>query len=452
MQITKQNIDNLTSTLKLTISKEDYAPKVEKTLKDYIKKATIPGFRPGMAPMGLIKKTHGKHVLLDEINKIISDSLTNYISENKLHVLGDPLPNETEQKEIDWENPSEMEFFFDIAEAPAVNVDLTKKMSLKQYNIIVDDKMLESYIENFSNRYGSYKPGKKVKSDELLKGDFIELNSKGEALENGINIDDVSISLAVIKDEDSKKKFDGAKVDDVIVFNPKIAFPNDTDRAAMLNVSKEEVAKIESDFSFTIKDIKTYESAKLDQDLFDKVLGKDVAKTEEEFKSKVRDDIRTNLMFETDYKLKLDSREHLLDTVKIEIPVEFLKRWLLYTNTSKLSAEEIERDFPLFEQDLKWQLIKDTILKDNDVKIENEEIVNMAKEVARMQFKQYGINFVENEHLETYAQQILKNEDERKKLIERLIEDKIVGVIKEKVKIDEKEITAEEFNKLFDTK
>lgn len=451
MQITRENIDELNAVLRLSISKEDYEPKVEKVLKDYRRTAKIDGFRVGMAPMGLLRKMHGKPVLLEEINKIISDSVSNYMEENKLNILGDPLPNEAEQKSIDWDNPQDMEFVFDIGFAPEFEIKLSKKDKLNQYNIVVDDKMLETYIDNYAQRYGSFKPTKKIEKDELLKGDLAQLDDKGEIIKNGLTILDVTMSLDVMKDEESKKAFKGKKVNDSVDFNPTKAYPNDTDRAAMLRISKEEVNDVTTDFRFTIKEVMKFEKAELNQDLFDKVFEKDSVKTAEEFKAKVKEDIQNNLAFETDYKLKIDSREKLLSKIEMQLPEAFLKRWLEASN-KELTPDQIEKDYPLFEQDLKWQLIKDKLLRENEVKIEEQEIIDMAKEVARMQFKQYGINFVEDEHLNTYAQQMIQKEDERKRLVERIIEDKIVEIIKEKVKIEESEVTAEEFNKFFENK
>jgi len=392
---------------------------------------------------------HGKSVLLEEINKIISESVSNFMTENKLNILGDPIPNETEQKTINWENPEDMEFVFDIGLAPEFELKLSKRDKINQYNIIVDDKMLETYVDNYTQRYGAFKSIDKIESDELLKGDLVQLDDKGKIITNGLTIPDVSMSLAVMKDEESKKSFFGKNINDTVDFNPTKAYPNDADRAAMMRISKEEINEITSDFRFTIKAIQKFEKAALNQDLFDKIFEKDTIKTEEEFKEKVKADIKHNLAFETDYKLKIDSREKLLSKIEMEFPIAFLKRWLTASN-NELTAEQIEHDFPMFEQDLKWQLIKDRLLRENDVKIEEKEIIETAKEIARMQFKQYGINFIEDEHLTTYAQQMIQKEDEKKRLVEKIVEDKIIEIIRDKVKIEELEVTAEEFNNFFE--
>ncbi|MUP37898.1 trigger factor [Labilibaculum euxinus] len=449
MNITKTNIDDLNAVIKLQIVQEDYETRVNNVLKDYRKKANINGFRAGKVPMGVIKKMYGTPVLADEINKILSEELMKYIRENDLNIMGEPLPNETEQKEINWEKDTEFEFSFDIALTPEYTLNLSKKDKIDFFKIIVDEKMIQSGVDMHSRRFGSNNAAEVVEEKELLKGNYAQVDADGKLIEEGIVSENVAMSLEYMKDEDAKKKFIGAKKDDVVVFNPAKAFENKSDIASMLNISKEEAETLDSDFQFTITEITKFVNAELNQELFDKVFGEGTVSSEEEFKNKIKEDIEKQLVNDSDYKFLIDAKAKLVKKAKIELPEVFLKRWIVSTNKD-MTAEQVDTDFANYADEFKWQLIKNRLIQENDLKVSQEEVMEFAKKQALMQFQQYGMMDVPEEYLNNYAQQMMQNQDEQRKIYERKADDKVVEYIKGTVKLDEKEISTEDFNKLFE--
>ncbi|HBS86607.1 MAG: trigger factor [Bacteroidetes bacterium GWF2_38_335] len=449
MNVTRENVNELNAILKIKIEEKDYQSKVENVLKDYRKKANIPGFRPGMIPVGMVKRMYGNAILVDEINKLVSESIFSYIREEKLDVLGEPLPNEN-QKQIDFDTQKDFEFLFDIALVPVFELSFGKNDVINYYDIKADDEMVGKYMDSYLRRYGKYEKTESVSEKDLVRGNFIQLNADGAEVEDGIKPENVLLSLDIVKDEKILKLFDGKKVDETVKFNPAKAFPNDTELSAMLKIKKEEVAAADTDFNFTITEIQKFIQAEPNQELFDKIFGENVVKNMDEFREKVILDIKSNMVFESEYKFLMDAREKIIEKANIDLPSEFLKRWLRATNKNELTNEQIEKDFPLFEKDLKWQIIKEKIIKENELKVTEEDILDHAKKIATMQFKQYGINFLPEEHLDNYAKELLKKEDDRRKYYEKKFEDKVIDYIKEQVKVDVKEVTNEEFNKLFE--
>ncbi|BAX79710.1 trigger factor [Labilibaculum antarcticum] len=449
MNITKTNIDDLNAVIKLQIVKEDYETRVNNLLKDYRKKANINGFRAGKVPMGVIKKMYGTPVLAEEINKILSEELTKYIRESELNIMGEPLPNEADQKVIDWEKDTEFEFIFDIALSPEYTLNLSKKDKIEFYKIIVDEKMIANGVDMHARRFGSNDPADVIEDKELLKGNFAQVDPDGKLVEEGIVSENVALSLEYMKDEDSKKKFVGAKKDDVVVFNPAKAFTNKSDIASMLNISKEEAETIDADFQFTITEITKFINAELNQELFDKVFGEGTVSSEEEFKNKIKEDIEKQLINDSDYKFLIDAKAKLVKKAKIELPEAFLKRWIVATNKD-MTVEQVETDFANYSDEFKWQLIKNRLIQENDLSVSQEEVLEFAKKQALMQFQQYGMMDVPEEYLNNYAQQMMQNQDEQRKIYERKADEKVVEFLKEKIKLEEKELTTEEFNKMFE--
>ncbi|MDA3781273.1 MAG: trigger factor [Bacteroidales bacterium] len=445
MEIIRENIDELNAILKVGIVKDDYQEKVDTVLKDYKKKAKIDGFRPGKIPFGLIKKQYGKAVLVDEVNKLISESLTKYIREEELNILGEPLPNK-DQKIVDFDKDSDFEMLFDIAVAPEIEVKLSKRDKLPLYDIKVDDELLNTQIDSYTRKFGSFKTVDEVSENEMLKGDIVQCGEEA----NLISVEDVTISLEVMKDIDIKKSFIGKKVGDKMIFNIRKAYPNDTELSSLLKIDKEKAKDIDGDFEISIKEISKFEKAEINQELFDKAFGKDVIKSEDEFEDKLKAEIKVGIDKEADYKLLLDAKAKLIKKFNPEVPSEFLKRWLKETNENKLSDEQIENEFSAFEDDLRWQLIKDKIIKENEIKVEDSEVLGSAKEFAQAQFQQYGMANLPEEHLENYAKEILKNKDESRKIYERVLEDKVIVFIKDIVKIEAKEVTVDEFKKILE--
>ncbi|HAF30125.1 MAG TPA: trigger factor [Bacteroidales bacterium] len=449
MNIVKENINDLTAVLKVNITKEDYAQKVEDVIKDYRKKARIDGFRPGKVPTGLIQKMYGKGILVEEVNKLISESLTNYIRDEKLNLLGEPLPSEN-QKTADFDTETEFEFSFDVAIAPEVEVKLSKKDKVPYYDIKVDKNLLETHTDNYARRFGEFKEVEETTDKEMLSGNFAQLNEDGSILEEGVKAEDVRITIEYIKDEEIKKTFAGKKVGDIINFDVRKAYPSDSEIASMLKIDKEKAKEINGDFQFEIVKIQRFEKAEINKEFYDKAFGNDVVKTEAEFKAKLTEEIKSNFVRETDYRFLIDAKQAFVKKINPELPTEFLKRWLTLVNEGKFTSEQIEEEFPKFEEDLKWQLIKDQIIRDNEIKVEESDVLDAAKEVTAAQFAQYGLANLPDEQLEQYAKEILKKDGERRNLYEKKFEDKVVAFIKDSVKLDNKEVTVEEFQKLWE--
>ena len=450
MNISRENIDELNAILTVSIEKNDYEATVNDVLKNYRKKASMPGFRPGMVPAGLIKKMHGKAALAEEVNKILSKSLTEFIQAEKLNVLGEPLPNEEKQTPIDWDTQSDFSFVFDVAFAPEIEVKLDKGTTMPFYSIEAGEEMVNKQLDAYAGRLGENKVVETVGDKDTVRGNFVQLNEDGSELEGGIVAEKVVIAVDLMKDEAVKTSFLGKKAGDVIVFDPVTTYDNKHEVGHMLNISHEQAEVLSGNFSFTIVEVLHFEKAELNQDLFSKIYGEDSGiTTEEEFKARVKAEIEENFVHSSNYKFALDSRDALLKEIQFNLPEAFLKRWIKVTN-EKMTDEQIESDFDNFMTDLKWQLIKDKIVKDNELKITEEDVRELAREMAAMQFRQYGLNNVGEEHLENYANHMLKNEEERRKLVSRKQEDVIIAAIKDKVSLDVKEISYEEFNKMLE--
>lgn len=450
MNITRENIDELNAILTVSVGKNDYEATVNEVLKNYRKKANMPGFRPGMVPAGLIKKMYGKAALAEEVNKILSKSLTDYIREEKLNVLGDPLPNEERQPAIDWDNQSDFSFVFDVAMAPEFEVKLDKSVKMPLYSIVADEDMINKQVDAYAGRLGENKVVETVEEKDNVRGDFVQLDSDGNELEGGIKAEKVIIAVDLIKDEAIKASVIGKKAGDVVVFDPVKAYDNRHEVGHMLNISHEEAHDLSGEFKFTIVEVLRFEPAELNADLFSKIYGEDSGITTiDEFRAKVKSEIEENFVYSVNYKFALDSRDTLIKSIPLTLPEPFLKRWIKETN-EKLTEEQIENDFDHFMTDLRWQLIKDKIVKDNDLKITEEDVHALAREMALLQFRQYGLNHVEDQHLDNYADHMLKNEEERRKLVNRKQEDVIVDTIKSKVTLEMKELSYDEFNKMLE--
>ena len=364
--------------------------------------------------------------------------------------MGEPLPNEEKQPAIDWDNQTDFSFVFDIGMAPAIDVKLDEMAALPFYNIIADDEMVSKQVDAYASRLGENKVVETVGEKDTVRGNFVQLNEDGGELEGGIVAEKVVIAIDLMKDEDAKASFIGKKAGDVIVFDPVKAYENKHDVGHMLNISHEAAENLSGNFSFTIVEVLHFEKAELNEDLFKKIYGEDCGiATEEEFKAKVKAEIEENFVYSSNYKFALDSRDNLIKAIPFALPEAFLKRWIKATN-EKMTDEQIDGDFDNFMTDLKWQLIKDRIVRDNDLKITEEDVRALAKEMAAMQFRQYGLNNVGDEHLENYANHMLKNEEERRKLVARKQEDVIVATIKEKATLDVKEVSFDEFNKMLE--
>ena len=449
MNVTKNQIDDLNATIKIQLDKDDYATRVSDALKDYQKRAVIDGFRKGKTPFGIIKKMYGKAVLIEEINKLIGESLSNYIQENDLNILGEPLPSETEQKELNLDEES-FEFVYDIALSPAMNVKLSKREKVPYYIIKVDDEMIDKQIESICKSNGELTPVDTIEGSEYVKGELIELGEDGKPKEGGIHVEDASLSVEHMKDEEQVKIFTGKQAGNEVIFNPSKAYPNKTDYSALLQVSKEEAEHITSDFCFIICEIKRYVEAEVNQALFDKVYGEGNVKSVEEFRARVKEDLAKQFKAHSEYRLTVDARDKMLKKNEdVVLPETFLKRWMLATN-KELTQEAVDKDFDSYRDEFKWQLIKGDMIKENSIKVEDEDMKAVGREVAAAQLQQYGLYGLSDEQLDGFAVRLLENEKQRASLYDRALENKIFSVIKEGVKLEEQEIYMDDFGKLFE--
>ncbi|MCK3682553.1 trigger factor [Maribellus sp. YY47] len=448
MNITRENIDNVNAVINIAIEKADYEKQVADVLKDYRQKASIPGFRPGKAPKGLIQKRFGTAVLVEEVNKLLSQNLSKYMVEEKLPILGEPLPNEEKQAPINWETDENFTFSFDVALAPEVKVSLDKDNKLKYYKIAVSDEMIQQQEEMAANQLGENVPVEEATETSSVRGDFVQIDAEGNDVEGGIAPKGVILAVDRIKDADIKKSFVGCKKEDIIIFDPVKAFENRHEVGHMLNIKHGEADELNSEFKFTVTEVLQFQKAELNEELFKKLYGEDTeVKTIDDFRARIKEEIARSLVSSSDYKFAVDTRDALVEQANLELPEAFLKRWLKEVN-KELTEEQIDQDFDGFMKDLQWQLIKDTIAKEGDVKITPEEAEDFAKSVALAQYQQYGIYDVPEEQLESFAKMMLEKPEENERIYKKLHEDKVIAIVKEKVTVEEEEISQEEFTKM----
>lgn len=444
-------VDSVNAILKVEIKNADYQGKVNEAIKTFRKKANVPGFRPGTVPVGMVKKMYGKSILAEEVNKLVGEQIYTYIQDNKLNVLGEPLPNEEKQQPIDFATEGDYEFFFDIALAPEIKLALSKKDKLDYYKIAVDQELVDKQVASYKANYGKYEAVEgDAKETDLLKGEVFELEN-GKPKEGGIHVEGAVLMASYMKDEEEQAKFANVKKGDTVVFNPGKAYDgNEAEISSFLQIQKEDVESIAAEFSFTVNEITRYQEAELNQDLFDKVFGEGVVTTEADFMEKVKSMISEQLSPDSDYKFLLDARV-LLDKKAgdLEFPDAFLKRWLLVTGQDK-TVESVEADYPKIIEDLRFHLIKEQLVKDNDLKIEEADVRTVAMQAARAQFAQYGMTGMPDDVIANYANEMLKNKETSRNLVDRAMEDKIVTCLKSTLGLEEKEVTLDEFKKFFE--
>ena len=453
MKITFDCPDKINGLLTMTIEPADYQEKVEKTLKDYRKKAQVPGFRPGQVPMGMVKRQYGTAVKVDEVNRLISEELYKYIQENKIKMLGDPLPNQEKQQPQDFEKDGELTFVFDIAVAPEFSVALTAKDKIDYYTINVDDKLIDQQVQMYQSQAGEFVKGEVFEGNDTLTGDLRQLDDKGNTLEGGITTESGMIMPAYIKADDQKKLFDGCKAGDIITFNPKKAYPdNDAEVAALLKVDKEQVKDLTSDFSFQVTEIRHYQPAEVNQQLFDRVFGEGAVKDEKAFREKIAELLKAQFAGSSDFKFMQDVRAHLEKKVgKLEFPEVLLKRIMVNNNKDK-GEDFVEKNFEGSIKELAWHLIKEQIVAANEIKVEDDDVKRVAKEAIRAQFAQYGMSNVPDDVLENYATEQLKKRENIDNFVDRAVDLKLTEALKNVVKLNEKSVSLEDFNKLMEEK
>ena len=450
MNVSLINNDSVRGLIKLEIVKSDYEAAVEKSLRSFRQKANVPGFRKGMVPMGMVKKMYGNQALLEEVNRLVSDNLFKYIRENTLNILGEPLASEAEPSALDFDKDEDFVFNFDVALAPEININMSKEDTLPYYEVKIDDDMLNKQVEAYTANFGTYEAGEEVEEKDLVKGTVAELEN-GAPKEGGVVVENAVLMPMYIKDEAEKAKFIGSKVNTVVVFNPNKAYEGaEAEIASFLHVEKEKVAELTGDFSFEIKEISRHKNAELNQELFDKVFGESVVTSEEEFRNKIREALAEQFTPQCDFKFLSDAREVLVKKAgELKFADDILKRWLLVAN-EKNTAENIENDYPHIIEDLTYHLIKESLVKANGLKVQDADIEEFAKRVAKAQFAQYGMLSVPEDALENYAKEMLKNKQTLQNILDRAVEEKLAAWLKEQVTIDKKEVTADEFAKMFE--
>ncbi|NLA25138.1 MAG: trigger factor [Bacteroidales bacterium] len=447
MNITLQNTDELNAVITVNIQKEDVAENVEKALKEYRRKAQVPGFRPGMVPMGLIKKMYGDSLMVEAINKKISEGLNDYLTTENLNILGDPLPSEN-QETIDFDETDNYNFAFDIALAPEFELKLTKREKIMYYLIDVNDEMVDKHIDQYRQRFGEFNEAEAASEESLLRGLLIEADEDMNPKEDGVQKEDASIYIGSVKDEEIKTQLINVKLGESIGFNLKKALPNDAELSSLLDIDKDKLENISENFRFSVELIRDFKHAELNEELFEKITQNPEIKTEEDFRNYMKEEIQNSLVNESEYRFKLDAKEKLLKKLNLNLPEEFLKRWLLYVN-KELDQEQLNSYFDSFADDLRWTLITNKLLKENEVEITQEDAIEQAKIEMMYQFRQYGMSNVPDDVLEKYATEMLQKENDAKRILEQVGERKALEIIKEAVKIEESLVSVEEFDKLF---
>lgn len=451
MNISFENSDKVNGLLTITVEEADFNASVEKTLKDYRKKANIPGFRPGQAPMGLIKRQFGASVRYDAVNKFVGEQLYKYIQDNNIQMLGEPLPSAKQETPADIEKPAPYTFVFDIAVAPEINMTLDGRNKIDYYTIKADDKLINEQIEMYQSRAGKYEKAEEYNAElnDMLKGDLRELDAEGNTKEGGITVEGAVLMPSYIKVDEQKNLFNNAKPGDIITFNPRKAYPEgEAEISALLKIDREVAKDLESNFSFQITEIQRFVKAELNQELFDQVFGKGTVKSEDEFRAKIAEGLKPQLEANSDYKFMLDVRTYCENKVgELTWPDELLKRIMLLNNKDK-GEDFVEKNYAESIKQLKWHLIKEQLVKANEIKIEDADVKAAAIEMARMQFAQYGMTNVPDEYVENYANELLKKREAVDNFVERAIDVKLAAALKNTVTLNNKEVTLDEFNEM----
>ena len=448
MKVSFENPDKINGLLTITVEEADYKNEVDQTLKDYRKKANVPGFRPGQVPMGMIKRQYGGAVKMDAINKIVGEQINKYITDNKINMLGQPLASEAQQPQ-DLEKEGPYTFIFDIAVAPEFEIELTSKDKIDYYDINVDDALIDRQVEMFASRLGKNVDVEEYADGDVIKGDLRELDKKGNTMEDGLTVEAAMVMPEYIKAAAQKKLFKGAKVGDIITFNPRKAYKDsDAEMAALLKIEKDKLAEHEGDFSYQITNIQRFENHAIDQELFDQTFGKDQVKDEKAFRAKIAEGLKGQLEMDSDYKFLQDVRKYAEEKVgQLTYPDALLKRMMKENNKEK-DQEFIDKNYDASIKELTWSLIRNRLSEKAQVKVNDEDVRNAARETARVQFAQYGMNNVPDEYVNNYADELLKKQESVQQFVDRAIDLKLIEAFKKTVKLNKKSISLDDFNKM----
>ncbi len=448
MKVSFENPDKINGLMTITVEEEDYKNDVEKALKDYRKRANVPGFRPGQVPMGLIKRQFGTSAKMDAVNKLVGAELQKYITDNKISMLGEPMASEKQEPQ-DLEQAGPYTFMFDIAVAPEFSIELTDKDTVDYYDITIDDALVDRQVEMFTSRTGKYVDVESYEDGDMLRGDLRELDAEGNTLEGGLTVESALIMPSYIKDDEQKALFAGAKVGDVLTINPRKAYAeSDTELSALLKIEKEQLAEHTGDFSYQVTSLQRYQKHAVDQELFDQTFGEGVVSSEEEFRSKISEGLKTQLTTDADYKFLLDVRKYAEDKVgQLTYPDTLLKRIMKQNNQDK-DQEFIDKNYEPSIKELTWSLIRNKLTEQAQVKIGDEDVKEAAREAARAQFAQYGMNNIPQEYIDNYADELLKKQETVQNFVDRAIDVKLVAALKNVVKLNKKDISLDDYNKM----
>ena len=447
MNISFEIANKVNGLLTLTVEEADYQENVEKALKDFRKKANYPGFRPGMVPMGLIKKQYGASAKMDAINKLIGEQIYKYVQDNKIQMLGEPLQHEGQEPQ-DLEKPAPYTFQFDIAVAPEFSIELNGHNKIDHYTITVDDELIDRQVDMFASRLGSFESVDSYEGNDMLKGDLRELDEKGNTKEGGLTVEAASVMPNYIKNEAQKALFNGAKKGDIITMNPREAYENNAELAAFLKVKEAELGNYTGNFSYQITDIQRYKKHAVDQELFDRTFGEGEVKSEKAFRERIAEGLKEQLSVDADYKFIQDVRAYCEKKVgDLQFPDALLKRIMLNNNKER-GEEFVEKNYVNSLKELTWRLIKDQLVAAHNIKVDDKDVLEAAKETARVQFAQYGMNNVPDDYVENYAKEIMKKRENVDGLVDRASDIKLCEALKKVVKLNEKEISLEDFNKM----
>ncbi len=444
MDITKELIDDLNAVVKVKVGPADYTDRVEQALKTYQKRASMPGFRPGKVPPSLVRKMYGKSVLAEELNRILSDSLYKFIQDEKLDVLGNPLPK-PENNNVDIENQQEFEFQFDMALAPQFTLNLDSSLAFNEYVVRIEDKLIDGYVSDMTRRYGKIGPADTAEDGDLIYGDFVELDANGEIVPGGIFKSSTIFLDKPVKEE--QKMLVGAKAGDKFDLEPKQISANPADLASRLGIEPQQAEGLTNKFRFTVKSISRLEPAELTPELFDKIYGPGAVNSPEEFRAKIADELRGMFSRDAAQRLRNDISAKLLETTNLSLPDEFLKRWLVAANEKPVTIDQVETEYPMYARQLRWQLIENKLIRDNDIKVTSEEAAEHVKNILRANFAKYGRNpdEVSDDELNDTAKRVLAKEEEAKKVFEELYAEKLMMLYRTKCTITPKEVSYEEF-------
>jgi trigger factor len=447
MNVVREDIDALNALLKIKVTSEDYQKKVSDTLKDYRKKVNMPGFRAGHVPMGLIQKQYGKSVLLEELNRVVNHSLQKYLAENKVEILGNPIPKTDGEVEGDFNKPEDFEFTYEIGLAPKFNVSVTKKDKYNYVKVKVDKTLIDKQIDDLRRRYGKLISSEEVSDNDLIMAQFVELNEDESIMEGGI-LHSSTISVEFVTDKKVAKALKGQKPGFKMIVDPAAVSRGGKDTAAMLGIDEAKLDTVSNKFQMTITEVKGMELAELNAELYDKLFGPGTVTDEKGLRERVKNDLDGMFVGDSDRMLTKSVYDDLLAKTKLELPDEFLKRWIKLSNEKEISEEQINEDYANYAKSLKWQLIQGNIFKTNDIKLENEEVIHYTKGLLASNYAQYGMPAPEDEELTKSAMEVLQNREEANRVYEMLAEQKLTSFFKETVKLNEKEVSYDEFKEM----